>query len=50
MVDIESAENLAGVKTIGAVAVDSAKILIRVIARDLVIIPVGLIIVKIVGV
>ena len=50
MVDIKSAESLAGVKTTGAVAVDSAKILVRVIARDSVIIPVGLIMVRIVGV
>jgi len=50
MVDVESAESLVGVETTGAVAVDSAKILVRVVARDLVIIPVEFIMVKIVGV
>jgi len=50
IVDVESVESLAGVKTTGAVAVDLAKILVKVVARDSVIIPVGLIIVKIISI
>jgi len=50
IVNVESVESLVGVEIIGAVAVDLAKILVRVVARDSVIILVGLIMVKIVGV
>ena len=50
IVDVELVESLAGVKTIGAVAVDLAKILVGVVAGDLVIILVGLMMVGIVGI